>query len=106
MGDLPEYELAGIETIARGICIREGKILLCKAKGGSSTVTFGNGAGGGGRVALWYRRSEFGDVNPTNVFTVSAAGGAGLVAVESDKKDGLPGSIYVHQIPGLRVFVR
>ena len=76
------------------------------AKGGSSTVTYGNGAGGGGRVALWYRRSEFGDVNPTNVFTVSAAGGAGLVAVESDKKDGLPGSIYVHQIPGLRVFVR
>jgi len=32
-----EYELAGIETIARGICIRGGKILLCKAKGGKST---------------------------------------------------------------------
>jgi 8-oxo-dGTP pyrophosphatase MutT (NUDIX family) len=32
-----EYELAGIETIARGICVRNGKILLCRAKGGSST---------------------------------------------------------------------
>lgn len=32
-----EYELAGIETIARGVCIRDGKILLCRAKGGSST---------------------------------------------------------------------
>lgn len=34
MGD---YELAGIETIARGVCLREGKVLLCRAKGGSST---------------------------------------------------------------------
>lgn len=32
-----EYELAGIETIARGVCVRDGKILLCRAKGGSST---------------------------------------------------------------------
>lgn len=32
-----EYELAGIETIARGVCVRGGKILLCRAKGGSST---------------------------------------------------------------------
>lgn len=32
-----EYELAGIETIARGVAIVEGHILLCKAKGGSST---------------------------------------------------------------------
>lgn len=28
-----EYELAGIETIARGICIRDGKLLVCRAKG-------------------------------------------------------------------------
>ncbi len=34
---LREYELAGIETIARGVCVRDGKILLCRAKGGSST---------------------------------------------------------------------
>lgn len=26
-----------IETIARGICVREGKVLLCRAKGGAST---------------------------------------------------------------------
>ena len=33
----PEYEIAGIECIARGICIQDGKVLLCRAKGGSST---------------------------------------------------------------------
>lgn len=33
----PEYELAGIECIARGICIQNGKVLLCRAKGGKST---------------------------------------------------------------------
>jgi 8-oxo-dGTP pyrophosphatase MutT (NUDIX family) len=32
-----EYELAGIETIARGVCVVDGKILLCRAKGGSTT---------------------------------------------------------------------
>lgn len=37
MASFPEYELAGIETIARGICIQGGKVLLCRAKGGSST---------------------------------------------------------------------
>ena len=26
-----------VETIARGVCIRDGKVLLCKAKGGMST---------------------------------------------------------------------
>jgi len=35
--NIPEYELAGIETIARGVCIVGGKILLCRAKGGKST---------------------------------------------------------------------
>ena len=34
---MKEYELAGIEVIARGVCVREGKILLCKAKGGQTT---------------------------------------------------------------------
>ncbi|MBO5939935.1 MAG: NUDIX domain-containing protein [Kiritimatiellae bacterium] len=34
---MKEYELAGIETIARGVCIKDGKLLLCKAKGGNST---------------------------------------------------------------------
>lgn len=32
-----EYELAGIEVIARGVCVIDGKILLCKAKGGKTT---------------------------------------------------------------------
>jgi 8-oxo-dGTP pyrophosphatase MutT (NUDIX family) len=32
-----DYELNHIETIARGVAVRDGKILLCKAKGGSST---------------------------------------------------------------------
>ena len=34
---MKEYELAGIETIARGVCVRNGKLLLCKAKGGKTT---------------------------------------------------------------------
>ena len=36
MSDLKEYELAGIETIARGVCVREGKLLVCRAKGAST----------------------------------------------------------------------
>ena len=32
-----EYELSGIETIARGVCVVDGNILLCKAKGGKTT---------------------------------------------------------------------
>ena len=27
---LPEYELGGIETIARGICVKDGHILICR----------------------------------------------------------------------------
>ena len=34
---MAEYELAGIETIARGVCIRNGRLLLCRAKGGATT---------------------------------------------------------------------
>ena len=32
-----EYECAYIETIARGVALSDGRILLCKAKGGSTT---------------------------------------------------------------------
>ncbi len=32
-----EYELAGIETIARGVCIASSRILLCRAKGAKTT---------------------------------------------------------------------
>ena len=34
---MEEYELAGIETIARGVCIRDGNLLLCRAKGSATT---------------------------------------------------------------------
>ena len=34
---MKEYELAGIETIARGVCVRGGKVLLCRAKGSATT---------------------------------------------------------------------
>lgn len=33
----PEYELAGIETIARGVAILDGKLLLCRAKGAKTS---------------------------------------------------------------------
>ena len=36
MSDLKEYELAGIETIARGVCVRDGKLLVCRAKGSAT----------------------------------------------------------------------
>ena len=49
-----EYELAGIEIIARGVCVQEGKILLCKAKGGATTYLPGGHVefGETGRQAL------------------------------------------------------
>jgi ADP-ribose pyrophosphatase YjhB (NUDIX family) len=49
-----EYELAGIEIIARGVCVQEGKILLCRAKGGSTTYLPGGHVefGETGRQAL------------------------------------------------------
>ena len=49
-----EYELAGIEIVARGVCVQEGKILLCKAKGGATTYLPGGHVefGETGRQAL------------------------------------------------------
>jgi 8-oxo-dGTP pyrophosphatase MutT (NUDIX family) len=32
-GVFPEYELAGIETIARGVAVADGRLLVCRAKG-------------------------------------------------------------------------
>ncbi len=34
---MQEYELAGIETIARGVAIIDGEVLLCRARGGKSS---------------------------------------------------------------------
>ena len=34
---MKEYELAGIETIARGVAIVDGKLLLCRARGGATS---------------------------------------------------------------------
>ena len=49
-----EYEFAGIESIARGVCVRDGKLLLCRAKGGKSTYLPGGHIefGETGRAAL------------------------------------------------------
>ena len=49
-----EYELAGMEVIARGVCVQEGKILLCRAKGGATTYLPGGHVefGETGRQAL------------------------------------------------------
>ena len=51
---MAEYELAGIEIIARGVCVQEGKILLCRAKGGATTYLPGGHVefGETGRQAL------------------------------------------------------
>ena len=32
-----EYEISGIENIARGVCVVDGKVLLCKPKSGAYT---------------------------------------------------------------------
>ena len=52
--EIKEYELAGIETIARGVCVKSGKLLLCRAKGGKSTYLPGGHIefGETGRLAL------------------------------------------------------
>ena len=51
---MSEYEKAGIEIIARGVCVQEGKILLCRAKGGATTYLPGGHVefGETGRQAL------------------------------------------------------
>ena len=74
---LPEYELAGIETIARGVCVQDGKVLLCRAKGGATTYLPGGHIefGETGRQALVREmREEMG---------VEATAGALLGVVEN-----------------------
>ena len=36
-GGIPEYELSGIENIARGVCVVDGRVLLCRPKKGGYT---------------------------------------------------------------------
>jgi len=69
--ELKEYELAGIETIARGVCVRNGKLLLCRAKGGTSTYLPGGHIefGETGRQALVREvKEELGVESSTGVF--------------------------------------
>ena len=68
---MKEYELAGIETIARGVCVIDGKILLCKAKGGKTTYLPGGHIefGETGRQALVREiREELGVDSTTGAF--------------------------------------
>lgn len=62
-----DYELDHIETIARGVAVRDGKILLCKAKGGSSTYLPGGHIelGETGREALVREIKEETGLNST-----------------------------------------
>ena len=69
--ELKEYELAGIETIARGVCVKDGKVLLCRAKGGKSTYLPGGHIefGETGREALVREvREELGVASETGAF--------------------------------------
>ena len=69
--EMKEYELAGIETIARGVCVRDGKVLLCRAKGGKSTYLPGGHIefGETGRQALVREvKEELGVASETGVF--------------------------------------
>ena len=71
MAEFPEYELAGIEVIARGVCIRDGRLLLCRAKGGKTTYLPGGHVefGETGRQALVREvREELGAASETGAF--------------------------------------
>ena len=68
---MKEYELAGIETIARGVCIRDGRLLLCRAKGGATTYLPGGHIefGETGRQALVREvKEELGVESATGAF--------------------------------------
>lgn len=62
---MKEYELSGIETIARGVCRRGDTILLCRAKGSKTSYLPGGHIefGETGRQALIREMREEADVN-------------------------------------------
>ena len=69
--EIKEYELAGIETIARGVCVKGGRLLLCRAKGGKSTYLPGGHIefGETGREALVREvKEELGVESSTGAF--------------------------------------
>ena len=51
---MDDFELSGIETVARGVCIHKGKVLLCRSKGGTTSYLPGGHIefGEAGREAL------------------------------------------------------
>ena len=66
-----EYEISGIETISRGVCVKDGKLLLCRAKGGKSTYLPGGHIefGETGREALVREvHEELGVASETGAF--------------------------------------
>jgi len=68
---MEEYELAGIEVIARGVCVQDCKILLCRAKGGATTYLPGGHIefGETGREALMREvKEELGVDSDTGAF--------------------------------------
>lgn len=70
-----EYELAGIETIARGVCVMDGKVMLCRAKGGKSSYLPGGHIefGETGRQALVREvREELGVASEAGTFLGAA----------------------------------
>lgn len=70
-----EYELAGIETIARGVCVMDGKVLLCRAKGDKSSYLPGGHIefGETGRQALVREvREELGVASEAGAFLGAA----------------------------------
>lgn len=100
MDELKEYELAGIETIARGVCIVDGRILLCRAKGGKTTYLPGGHIefGETGRTALVREVQE--------ELGVASEAGAFLGAVENSfLQHGKPHAevnlVYELKIPSL-----
>ena len=101
MAEFPEYELAGIEIIARGVCIREGRLLLCRAKGGKTTYLPGGHVefGETGRQALVREvREELGAASETGAFL----GCVENAFLQHGKPPAEVNLVYAPDVPSLR----